>query len=72
MTLLSKQVSRECLRTTDGGRPIITTLEPGDIISFRLKGCRRVFKTTLAACYAVAVKAEVRAAQLAKKARRAK
>jgi len=59
VTTLTKAVRRETCRTSDGHRPIIVTLEPGDIISFRLKGCRAVVKTTLGACYALAVRASL-------------
>ena len=70
MTTLTRPVRRETTRTTDGGRQIIVTLEPGDLIRFRLKGCRKTFATTLHACYYMAVKAEVQAARQAKKAAR--
>lgn len=59
-TPLRKTVVREALRTRDAGRSIIVSLEPGDVIAFRLKGCRRTFRTTLAACYCMAVKQELR------------
>ena len=60
MTKLDKNISRETTRPAEAGRPLIVTLEPGDIISFRLKGTRQVVKTTLMACYHMALKAEAR------------
>jgi len=59
MTKLTKRITREALNTAEQGRPLIVNLEPGDTISFRQKGCRKVFRTTLAACFWLAVKAEV-------------
>jgi hypothetical protein len=66
VTRLDKPVRRETCRTQEQGRSLIVTLEPGDTISFRQKGCRKSWKTTLSACFALAVKAEVRANQEAK------
>ena len=66
MTLLNKPVRRETRCTFEQHRPIIVTLEPGDVIAFRQKGCRKTWKTTLGACFHMAVKAEVRAEQAAK------
>uniref|UniRef100_A0A6M3JN01 Uncharacterized protein n=1 Tax=viral metagenome TaxID=1070528 RepID=A0A6M3JN01_9ZZZZ len=59
MTTLQRIVRRECGRATDGGRPIIVSLEPGDVIGFRLKGCRRTYRTTVQACYSLAVKLQL-------------
>lgn len=61
-TPLYKPVARECL-FRDAGKPLIVTLEPHDMIAFRRKGCRFVFRTSLAACYSMAVKAELREQQ---------
>ena len=70
MTRLDKPVRRETCRTQEQGRLLIVTLEPGDTIAFRQKGCRKTWKTTLSACFALAVKAEVRANQLERIARK--
>lgn len=67
MTRLTKQVRRELCRTTEQHRPIIVTLEPGDVISFRQKGCRKVWRTSLEACLHMAIKSEALAAQKAKR-----
>jgi hypothetical protein len=66
MTPLRKPVSREST-VRDAGRNVIVTIGPGDIISFRLKGCRKSVTTTLAATFHMAVKAEVAAKRAAKK-----
>lgn len=58
MTKLTKIVAREASHTAEQGRPLMVALEPADTISFRLKGCRKVWRTTLAACFWMAVKAE--------------
>jgi hypothetical protein len=59
MTKLDKNVSRETGRTYDQGRQLVVTLEPGDMISFRQKGCHHVWRTTLGACFMLAVRAEI-------------
>jgi hypothetical protein len=58
MTKLKKAISREAMNTAEQGRPLMVTLEPGDTISFRQKGLRKVYRTTLAACFWLAVKTE--------------
>jgi hypothetical protein len=70
VTRLLKAIRREARCTYEQGRPIIVTLEPGDMISVRQKGCRTVWRTTLGACLHMAIKAEVRAAQAEKSARK--
>ena len=63
---LTKNVRRETLAVTTRGkyrdRPIIVTLEPGDILSFRIKGTRQEASVSLAHCYQLAqiVECEVR------------
>jgi hypothetical protein len=70
MIPLRKTVIRETTRARDAGRNIIVSLEPGDVIGFRLKGCRQTFRMPLQACYSVAVKLELKALREAKKVRR--
>jgi hypothetical protein len=62
-TTLHAVVVRECMNTSEQGRPIIVAMEPGDTLSFRPKGCRKLWRTTLGACFHMAVKAEVREQQ---------
>ena len=70
MIPLRKTVIRETTRTRDAGRNIIVSLEPGDVIGFRLKGCRQIFRMPLQACYSIAVKLELNARREAKKVKR--
>lgn len=70
MIPLRKTVVRETTRTRDAGRNIIVSLEPGDIIGFRLKGCCQTFRMPVQACYSVAVKLELKDQHEAKKAKR--
>ena len=57
MTALNKLVKRECQRTSDRGRPVIVSLEPGDLLGFRLKGCRMTYRLTLGKCFLLAAQA---------------
>ena len=57
MTTLNKRVTRE-MRHQEKGRPVIVTLSPGDMITFRLKGLRKTYSTSLAACLWLAIKSE--------------
>jgi hypothetical protein len=73
MTDLNKPVRRRG-RLPYRGRRIIVTLEPGDMLGFRLERTRRTEYLTLAGCYERAVlirvaheRAEKRKAKLAKK-----
>ena len=59
-TRLHKAIVRETVNTAVQGRPLIVAMEPGDTIAFRRKGCRRLFRTTIAACFWMAAKAEAR------------
>ena len=59
MTRLQRPVTRETVHVVDGGRTMVVTLQPGDLITMRLKGTRTRYTTTLAACYCLAVKAQV-------------
>ena len=73
MTILKRRVRRECANTAERGRPIIVTLEPGDVIGFRLKGTRKTFRTTLYHCFMEAAKAEAERVRMERrKARKAK
>jgi hypothetical protein len=59
MTKATKPVSRETdghIREQGKLRPIIVSIEPGGIISFRAKGCRRSYAMTVEGCYDLAVK----------------
>ena len=56
MTALQRLVKREAQRSHDHGRPIIVSLEPGDLIGFRLKGTRTAYRTTILACYSLAAR----------------
>ena len=60
MTGLTRPVSRLTMRWRQRGRPVVVTLEPGDSITFRLKGTRKVWQTSLEACFWIALKAEAR------------
>jgi hypothetical protein len=62
MTKVKKAVSRESGGTVyERGkhRNVIVILEPPDVIGFRLKGMRHVFRLTTEGCYMAAVKAEI-------------
>lgn len=48
-------------------RPVIVIIGPGELIGFRLKGTRRIEETTVAACYAMALRSRVTAERAAKK-----
>ncbi len=65
ITDLHKTVKRRSTGTFDRAHFVIS-LEPGDVIGFRRERSRKIFRITLAACYAMAVKAEVAAAKAAK------
>lgn len=43
----------------DAARNIIVIVGPGSLIGFRLKGTRKVYETTIAACYQRAVAMDV-------------
>lgn len=64
MTKVKKAVRRE----TVGGvfsagktRPVIVSVEPPNVLGFRLKGMRRTFYLTAEGCFMQAVQAHVRA-----------
>lgn len=56
MTDLHKRVSRRCLSTRDGRRPVIVALEPGDEILLRVKGGRKWLRVSVLEVYHYAVK----------------
>lgn len=57
-TKLLKPVRREMLASSTVGkyrnRPIIVTIKGGDAISFRIKGTRQEYETSLHLCYRLA------------------
>lgn len=55
MTDLTKAVKRRTCGMHRGTR-FVVTLEPGDVIGFRIERKRRTFYTTLAACFDMAVR----------------
>ncbi len=59
MTDLKKRVRRVSMGNGVNRRRFVVTLEPGDVIGFRDVRSRTTYWTSLAACYALAVKAEV-------------
>lgn len=58
MTPLNKSVRRVCVNARDGGRPIVASLELGDLIGVRLHGTRRTLYVPIMAIYHGAIKAE--------------
>lgn len=68
MTPLKKGTVREST-VRDAGRNVIVRIGPGDLIAFRLKGCRRWIETSVAATYHMACKAEIAAKRAAKQRR---
>lgn len=69
MTPLNKSLSRRTIGTHHGKR-FVVILEPGDVIGFRPERTRRVFYTTLAACFDMAMRQAVLAAKLAKRSKK--
>lgn len=57
-TLLIKPVKRQLLHSSTvgkhRGKPILVILEGGDLITFRIKGTRQQYQTTIHACYKMA------------------
>lgn len=66
MTPLNRSVSRRTIGN-HRGRRFVAILEPGDVIGFRAERTRKVFYTTLAACFDLAVRQAVIAERAAKK-----
>ena len=64
MTKLNKIIKRESDATVfekSKHRNIIITLEPPNLLGFRLKGTRRKYYLTSESCYVLALKAELMA-----------
>jgi len=60
-TKLTKPVSRELERFMLGMKnegPMIVTLRPGGVLTFRMKGRRTEMEVPLTSCYVLAAKAE--------------
>lgn len=66
MTPLNKTVTRRTI-SNHRGRRFVVILEPGDVIGFRPERTRKVFYTTLAACFDMAVRQQVIADRAAKR-----
>lgn len=69
MTTISKPIKRETSATVferSKRRPIIISVEPGGLISLRLKGNRKTYSLDLESLYDQAVKKSLRAEKLAK------
>jgi hypothetical protein len=69
MTPLTKPVTRRP-EVKHRQRAYSVTIAPPDVIGFREHGRRKVFWTTLGACFDMAVRQEVNAQRLAKAAKR--
>lgn len=70
MTIIGNVVRRQTHGTVwDCGkrRPVIVSLEPPNLIGFRLKGTRRTYYLTADGCYVKAVQLAVAAAKREKK-----
>jgi len=51
---LNKVVRRQLVSSDRKGRPLIVTLSPGDIISFRPKGAKRTVSVYIGHCFTLA------------------
>lgn len=71
MTPLTKPVKRASTGFGVNRRPFVVILDSPDLIGFRDRKSRRIWWTTLAACYALAVRQQV-AADKAERARKRK
>jgi hypothetical protein len=47
MVKLKRRVVRECTRTFRRRRPVVVGLEPGDVLTFRVKGTRERYTLTI-------------------------
>ena len=56
MIRLDRPLQRVCRRLKDAGRPVVVTLEPGDVLAMRPKGLRRAYRITLGECYWLAAR----------------
>ena len=66
MTPLNRPVYRKSA-VSSGGRQLIVSLEPGDLVGVRLAGCRRTEYMPVLAVYTWAVKARVLSERAAKR-----
>jgi hypothetical protein len=75
MTSLTKAVRRKTRRTysvlyVNEARPIVVSLEPGDVITFREAGRRHVWSVSIDRTFRLAVREEAQALRWEKKTRR--
>lgn len=73
MTPLKTKVQRETqtiVRDRSKRRILIASLEPGDVIGLRLKGCRKAFYLSIESAYYYAAKLEGERIRREKKAKR--
>lgn len=70
MTKVTRPVRRETIAVDGGGilslgkvRPVIVSIEPPNVMGFRLKGQRKTFHLTAEYCFLQAVKAQLAAEQ---------
>ena len=59
MTDLEKPVTRRCSTTRDGGKRIVVSLLPGDLLALRRERERKTYYYPIGAAYSLAVKAHV-------------
>ena len=73
MTKLNKRVSRETRTTVRNGskpRMLVASLEPGDVIGLRLKGCRKTYYLAIETAFYYAGKLEGERLRREKKAKK--
>ena len=63
MTDLQKPVTRRCSTTRDGGKRIVVSLLPGDLIAVRRERERKTYYYPIGAVYSLAVKAHIAASK---------
>lgn len=59
MTELTKRVSRRTIGRQRGGRRIVVSLHPGDVLGFREERTRREYVLSITGAYVYAVSLEV-------------
>lgn len=75
MTNLNKKVARvtsTSVRNGSKARVLVASLEPGDVIGLRLKGCRKTYYLAIDSAFYYAAKLEGERLRREKKARKAK
>lgn len=79
MTKVKKPIYRETLVGTKGGifsagktRPVIVSIEPPNVLGFRLKGTRKTVYLTAEGCFLQALKLQLAAEKREKKGKRIK